>query len=201
MLTLGCLQLEKSQTPDAFPPISTELLTTTKRYDHAISSKISKVTALWYDTVTEDTQAYESALLSHREHDRNFHYRHFVLRRDIARGIWSKLAYMLSILLTELEKAPDERLEWLFWHDADLVLMNSQIPLEIFLPPEPKWAHINFIAANDVNSLNAGVFFLRVCEWSLHFVTAALAYKTYKPDVNLRYAEQTALLLLTREER
>jgi hypothetical protein len=52
-----------------------------------------------------------------------------------------------------------------------------------------------------LNGLNAGVFFLRVNEWSIHFIAGALALPTHRPDVKLRYAEQTALRLLTREER
>jgi hypothetical protein len=107
---------------------------TTRRHNHAIHSRIGKTTGIWHGSITADSQAYESALSSHKEHDRTFNYHHFVLRRNIAGGIWSKLAYILSILVAELEKEPEERLEWLFWHDADLVLMNSQIPLKMFVP-------------------------------------------------------------------
>lgn len=54
--------------------------------------------------------------------------------------------------------------------------MNSKLPLEIFLPPEPEWAHINFIVTKNLNGLNAGTFFLRVNEWSIQFITGTLAF-------------------------
>jgi hypothetical protein len=163
-------------------------------------SRVGKVSSLYYDQVTAISQAYERALSSHIDHDQRFGYNHFVLRRAIVEGLWTKHALILHCLVTELAKSPAERLEWLFWHDADVVIVNNQMPLEAFLPPEPRWLHINFIASNDLGGLNDGVFFLRVCEWSVHLFAAALSYPVYNPDVDLRYGEQTALELLIQEE-
>jgi hypothetical protein len=107
----------------------------------------------------------------------------------------------LHYLVKELAKSLAERLEWLFWHDADVVIVNNQILLETFLPPKPRWSHINFITSNDLGGLNIGVFFLRVCEWSVYFLAAGLLYPFYKPDVHLRYDKQTALEFLIQEEK
>jgi hypothetical protein len=71
--------------------------------------------------------------------------------------------------------------------------MNPNIPLEIFLPPEPEWSHINALVTNDHHGLNNGVFFLRVNEWSVWLMAATVAWKIYKPDVLLRFHDQTAL--------
>lgn len=48
------------------------------------------------------------------------------------------------------------------YFDSDSIIMNEEIPLEIFEPPSD-FDHINWIAGKDWNGLNAGVFLLRVC--------------------------------------
>ncbi|PSK46226.1 hypothetical protein B9Z65_5194 [Elsinoe australis] len=177
-----------------------DLLESTEYKDDEVHARIGKVTAVYYEKVSKKSKAYEAALLSHRDHDRKFNYPHYVLRRGVVAGLWSKQAYLLSILVAEMEKPASQRLDWLFWHDADVVLVNSNIPLEIFIPPEDKWSHVNFLITNDLNGMNDGIFFLRVCEWSIKFMAAGLAFESYNPDIHLRYDEQTALELLTREE-
>lgn len=178
-----------------------EAFTASPEIKSKIWSRIGKISSLYYDRFTSISQAYEKALLSHIDHDQRFGYSHFVLRRGIVEGLWTKHALILHYLVKELAKSPAERLEWLFWHDADVVIVNNQMPLEAFLPPEPRWSHINFIVSNDLGGLNDGVFFLRVCEWSVHFFAAGLSYPFYKPDVYLRYDEQTALEFLIQEEK
>jgi len=74
--------------------------------------------------------------------------------------------------------------------------MNPNVPLEIFLPPEPEWSHINALVTNDHHGLNNGVFFLRVNEWSVWLMAATVAWKIYKPDIPLRFHDQTALGIL-----
>lgn len=161
-------------------------------------SKIGKLTMLYYNEVSKDTIWYEKALSGHKEHNMRFGYKHFVLRHEIVPDIWSKQAFILSILLQELAKPMGDRLEWLFWHDADLVLMNSNIPLELFVPPV-EFSHIHHVVANDLNGLNAGVFFLRVHEWSMWYLSAVMSYTNYHPERPLRYSEQTAMEWLIQE--
>ncbi|KAJ9645408.1 uncharacterized protein PV06_07889 [Exophiala oligosperma] len=163
-------------------------------------SKIGKLTMLYYNEVSKDTIWYEKALSGHKEHNMRFGYKHFVLRHEIVPDIWSKQAFILSILLQELAKPMGDRLEWLFWHDADLVLMNSNIPLELFVPPV-EFSHIHHVVANDLNGLNAGVFFLRVHEWSMWYLSAVMSYTNYHPERPLRYSEQTAMEWLIQEEK
>ncbi|KAH8646836.1 hypothetical protein BX600DRAFT_155967 [Xylariales sp. PMI_506] len=180
---------------DAFLPSYAEV----KTYE-PIWAKIGKVTMLYYNDPTKDSLAYEKALLTHQNHDNLHHYRHYVMRREVVPGMWAKIGFLLSIMLQELEKSPSERLEWLFWHDSDLILMNSKIPLEAFLPPH-RWSHIHVIGSNDLNGLNAGVFFIRVHEWSVSFLMSAYAYKDFYPGVPLPFAEQTAMEILMAEDK
>lgn len=77
--------------------------------------------------------------------------------------------------------------------------MNYKIPLEVFLPPEPEWSHIHLLCSNDLNGVNAGVFFLRVHEWSAWFLAAIMSYTHCNPSVALAYSEQTAMEFLIQQ--
>lgn len=56
---------------------------------------------------------YERAVKTHQEHCRRLGYPVFLLRQQVLDGVWNKLAYLLSLIVQELEKPADERLEWL----------------------------------------------------------------------------------------
>jgi hypothetical protein len=77
--------------------------------------------------------------------------------------------------------------------------MNQEIPLEIFEPPSD-FSHINWLAGKDYNGLNAGVFLLRVNQWSLNLLTRTMTYKHYHPDEEYQFEEQTILAHLTEED-
>lgn len=70
------------------------------------------------------------------------------------------------------------------WVDADLILVNPGIPLEIFLPPADL-EDIHFIGGRDHNGLNTGTFFLRVSQWSVHMLTKTLALPLNHPEIDL----------------
>ncbi|KAH1322859.1 hypothetical protein KXV58_008028 [Aspergillus fumigatus] len=111
---------------------------------------------------------YERTLETHKEHSRRLGYPLTVLRNPILHGIWNKLAILQSVVLRELEKPADQRLQWLFWFDSDTVLMNPNMPLETFLPP-PELPNVHLLTSRGWNGLRGGVFFLRVhpCLWWL----------------------------------
>lgn len=56
---------------------------------------------------------YERALESHQRHADRWNYPMHVLEEDISVGYWNKPSYVLSLVIQELAKSPDERLEWL----------------------------------------------------------------------------------------
>lgn len=81
------------------------------------------------------------------------------------------------------------------------MVTNGQIPLEIFEPP-PDYRHIHFLASKDTNGLNAGVFMMRVCPWSLDLLTNVMTYRHYHANETYRFAEQTVLRrLLDHDDR
>ena len=61
----------------------------------------------------EKNALYERALAAHLPHNKNFGYPMYVLREKTLPGYWSKPAYILDQLLTELALPEKERLKWL----------------------------------------------------------------------------------------
>lgn len=56
---------------------------------------------------------YERTLETHKEHSRRLGYPLTVLRNPILDSFWNKFAILQSVLLRELEKPADRRLQWL----------------------------------------------------------------------------------------
>ena len=153
------------------------------------SPRIGKVTASFGAT----DPIYEAAIESHLPHNELHGYPHYVLREHMLRGLWAKHGFLLTVLGAELSKPSDQRLDWLMWHDRDVVLMNAQIPPSIFLPPEDTFGHVSLVVAKDRNGLNNGVFFVKVGQWAMKVFASALSVREYAPDVELKYSEQSAM--------
>ncbi|KAK5134494.1 hypothetical protein LTR08_006411 [Meristemomyces frigidus] len=139
-------------------------------------SQVTKVTALF----GQENELYEAAIRSHDEHDRLHGYGMKVLRERIVNNYWSKPAYLLSLIVEELAKPVEERTGWVMWLGPDIILLNSHIPLEIFLPPAG-FEHIHFLGTHDTDGLNTGAFFLRVHEWSARMLVEVLAMPANTP--------------------
>lgn len=151
---------------------------------------LAKVTILFGNP----SPAYERALRTHNAHNRVHDYSMFVLRENMMSDVWSKPAYILSCILRELAKPPHERLQWLFWVDADTIIINPYVPVEVFLPPAThEWADVHMLVTHDWNGLNNGIFPIRVCEWSVQLLSAIIAYPHYKPEDELQFRDQSAM--------
>jgi hypothetical protein len=143
---------------------------------------------------------WERAIRTHEDHDRMHGYRLHVLRQQLLDDVWSKPAYILSLLLRELSKSESERLDWLFWVDADTVILNPNVPIEVFLPPPgPEFEDVHLLYSNDWNGLNNGVFPVRVNRWAIELFTAIVAYRHYKPEVPLTFRDQSAMDYVMKE--
>lgn len=152
-------------------------------------TRVGKCTILF-----NGNEYWERAIRTHEEHDRLHGYRLHVLRNQLLDDVWSKPAYVLSLLLRELSKPESERLEWLFWVDADTVILNPYVPIEIFLPPhQPEFEETYLLYSNDWNGLNNGVFLVRVNQWAVKLFTAIVAYRHYKPHEKLQFRDQSAM--------
>jgi len=86
----------------------------------------------------------------------------FILKdqsEDTSRHIyWSKIPLMRKVL-------EHPSYDWVVWIDADTLMMNMEIPLEIFLDD-----NYNFIISRDWQAINSGVFFVKNCQWSKDFL-------------------------------
>ena len=151
--------------------------------------KFGKITASFGDP----EPPYEAAISTHTLHNELHGYPHFILREHMIRGLWSKHGWMMTVIGQELAKPEEQRLQWLMWHDRDTVLMNPQIPLEIFIPPEPEFSNIHLLVTNDRNGLNNGVFIARVNQWVFKLFASALSIREYQPEISLKYTEQSGL--------
>ena len=58
---------------------------------------------------------YERALRLHDVQNQYYGYPMFILRENLLHGLWSKPAYILSVLLQELAKPKQSRLKWLMY--------------------------------------------------------------------------------------
>jgi len=138
-----------------------------------------------------DNDFYVRAINTHLRHAERHGYPSYVLRTEIIDGVWNKLAYMMHVMITEMEKG-EEGAKWLMWFDADSAVVNSALPLDIFLPPGD-FDDIHVLASQDQSGFNAGMFFIRCHSWSVKLLANALTFPKYKPDVGLGFAEQTTL--------
>ncbi|KAF3805921.1 hypothetical protein GCG54_00013595 [Colletotrichum gloeosporioides] len=167
----------------------------------------------------EPQHHYQRALRTHLVHSIIHGTDVHVLCENIVDDLWNKPAFILSILLDELAKPLEERLEWLLWVDRDTIVLDNCRSPASFLPPAPGWAangpdpayitkrdkfpkgNIHLLATTDWNGLNNGVFLLRVNRWSVDLFDSILSYRHYKPDVELKFTEQSAMELLLQEEK
>ena len=79
------------------------------------------------------------------------------------------------------------------WIDADIVVMNPKIPLDVFIPPTQEFSYVNMLVTNDRHGLNNGCFLIKINPWSVKLLSAVIAFHTFKPEVELKYSEQSAL--------
>ena len=87
---------------------------------------------------------------------------------DEMSGFWSKLPLLRELMLAHPE------VEWLWWIDSDALItdMEFKLPMEHYKDYNlvvPGWEQ-NVYMKKSWLGLNAGIFFLRNCQWSLDFL-------------------------------
>jgi mannan polymerase II complex MNN10 subunit len=152
---------------------------------------------------------YDEALKTHLFHSLMYGNQAHVLCDPVVSSLWNKPAFILSVLMREMLKPEDQRLEWLMWVDRDTLILDQCRPISSFLPPEParldEWmkrtvdsdsAETNtthLLVNNDANGLNNGIYMIRVSSWAIELFSAILAIPHYRPNVNLCFTEQSAM--------
>lgn len=78
-------------------------------HDYSGTPQIVKLTMLYGEEINP---YYVRALRSHRIHNERWNYGMRVLEEDIVGNYWNKPSYILSQVVAELAKPPQERAEW-----------------------------------------------------------------------------------------
>ncbi|KHN94098.1 galactosyl transferase GMA12/MNN10 family protein [Metarhizium album ARSEF 1941] len=171
-------------------------------------SRVATVTT-HFSSRQDPQRFYQKALETHLLHNLVHGSQLHVLCTPIVDHMWNKQAFVQSVLLSELAKPPQERLEWIFWADRDTVVLDycrhptSYIPAKAHRRGYGQGADerdINLLITQDSRGLNAGVFMIRVAEWSVNFLSDVLAFRHFRPEVELPFAEQTAMERLLQED-
>ncbi|CZT24895.1 uncharacterized protein RCC_10623 [Ramularia collo-cygni] len=125
----------------------------------------------------EHNDGYKQALQTHLDHAQYHGYPTYVIDRTILDGLWTKEAALLEMMLEALSKPKSERLRWIFCLCATGFSERRTFVLY----------------TKDWNGLNNGVFMLRVSEWSVSLLSSIVAYRTFKPEEDLPFTEQSAM--------
>lgn len=154
---------------------------------------------------------YQKAFKTHLQHALVHGTEVRVMCDPIVDDLWNKPAFILNLLMREMLKPEKERLEWIQWVDRDTIILDQCRPISSFLPPEKarfgSWwrrddddkqipAPVNtthLLVTRDWNGLNNGIFLLRVNSWAIELFTAILAFRHYKPEIDLPFTEQSAM--------
>lgn len=153
-------------------------------------------------TTGKPEDAYQRAILSQMFHSAVHGTSTHVLCEQLSDGAWNKIAYLLNLVMNEMLKPEEERLEWMMWIDRDAIILDSCRPLSSFVPPAtPEFEKVHLITNHDAGGLNAGVFMFRVSDWSISLFNTILAFRYYRPDEHLVLAEQTAMEIITKEDK
>jgi len=152
--------------------------------------KKPKFAVVMFSNIVKPNSIYENAISEFYQYA-DIHGYSFILntkRYDNERNLFYMKIHSVIEAITHGLKTKDY--DWVFWVDSDVVLANPNVKLEVFIPKDN---NIHFIAATDMQGLNAGVFLVRVCSWSLNFMMRAITYQYYFNEDVLEFSDQSAM--------
>ncbi|ETN46911.1 uncharacterized protein HMPREF1541_01100 [Cyphellophora europaea CBS 101466] len=138
-----------------------------------------------------ENELYDRAIDTHLRHAQRHGYPAYVLKKELITGVWNKLLYLIHVMVAEMHRG-EQGAKWIMWFDADSAVINPALPLSIFLPPE-EWSDIHLLASKDQAGFNAGMFLIKINDWSIRTLAQAMTYEWHKPDIKLDFLEQTSL--------
>jgi len=83
---------------------------------------------------------------------------------------WSKILLILKTM-------ESSQCKWIFWSDADSLIMNTGLRIEDLIDES-----YNLIINYDFNGLNTGHFLIRNCEWSRQFLKEVYTHEEFIDD-------------------
>ncbi|KAG9240098.1 hypothetical protein BJ878DRAFT_431036 [Calycina marina] len=166
--------MDSEETVDA---PSTNITASTVGKLHAVFGKPNPVT--------------ERALGLHKAHAEQQRDPMFVLRESFVSGLWSKPAFILSVMLQRLNSSTKQRIHWCI--DADIVVTNRSIPSDVLVQPSAELDYMNVLVINDHYRLNNGCFLIKISPWGVKVLSVVLLLRTFEPEIKMPYSEQSAL--------
>ena len=113
---------------------------------------------------------------------RGYHFEYLTHSLDESRPIpWSKILLVQKLL-------EDCETDYVFWTDADAIVMNKKVKLKRFVDDR-----YDMIVGSDGNGINTGQFLIRNCPWSKDFLKRVYAKTEY---INNGWWEQMAIMNL-----
>lgn len=61
-----------------------------------------------------DNELYKRAINTHLRYAKRHGYQAYVLRKELINGVWNKLAYLIHVIMTEMDKGEDGA-QWIMW--------------------------------------------------------------------------------------
>ncbi|CAO2652606.1 Nn.00g008890.m01.CDS01 [Neocucurbitaria sp. VM-36] len=123
---------------------------------------------------------FNTSLALHASHNARFGYEMHILRTHIVKGALNKLLWLQQLIVAELMKREEERMEWICYFDHDVLVWNEQIPLQTYLPPVGgDWETFKALAMigwkDEREELSTAVMFVRVSAVAVRILTLAMA--------------------------
>ncbi|KAK0664906.1 hypothetical protein DIS24_g14 [Lasiodiplodia hormozganensis] len=127
----------------------------------------------------------DRAVKTHTVHDKRHGYQHYIMNEPLSSSSAENFAgQVLSALQEEQGKPEPERLEWLYHFPATSIILNSNVPLELFLPPTKNNKTFDatyLVYAGPMHptspspDLSRIVFATKVNQWSVDLFTTLVA--------------------------
>ncbi|KAH7065348.1 hypothetical protein B0J12DRAFT_32696 [Macrophomina phaseolina] len=130
----------------------------------------------------------DRAVRTHTVHDKRHGYQHYIMREQLSSNAYENFAtHMLSVLQAELSKLQPERLEWLYYFPETTIILNPNVPLELFLPPNENSTlasrHLLYPERTTTSTspppdLAHTVFAAKIHEWTVDLFTTLVSRAT-----------------------
>jgi hypothetical protein len=128
----------------------------------------------------------------------------FILHAPVDGGFWNKSAFILSVLLEEMAKPPENRLKWLLWVDQVVFISECCCRPSSFLPSRRHRAaeyvrrliqtnRTHLLATGHWNSLNNSVLLVHVDQWNIDLFGDIVALRRHKPERKHPFTELSVM--------
>jgi hypothetical protein len=135
-----------------------------------------------------------------------------ILHAPMDDGYWNKPVFILSVLLEEMAKPPQQRLQWLLWVDQTVVISECCCRLSSSLPPWRNRAagHLqklrqtsqtHLFATEHWNGHKSRALLVHIDQWSIELFSDIVALRHYESHSRHLPTELSAIEQLLKEDK